>query len=336
VADDQGGEALPAILEFGVGLLPDPWRDKLYEMLIQFVGRRVAPELVKALTEEADAARGRAILNDAIAAAGSEVLAGRIKSDPELAALAIARSIDDQIDRQQNLNDILRLATAQIAKDIPPEDPPPQGKIADDWRRKFTSFAEDVSEPQMQTVWARILAGEFRQPGTFSYRTLRLVSELSPTIAATFESVSDQIIAGDALVTLGTDWNEGENFRAAKALADWGILQDAPAASARIAMKTPDGLYFVANRTLVGCLKLPDGPDRLQFSISLLSEPGRQLYKLLPQKDERPVLRKILKNLVDTNSNVQWAKIALVEGLVIVESVFERSWTPATTTVFGR
>lgn len=270
MVDDPENPSLPALVELGVGMLPEPWREKLYQTLLRFVGRRVAPELVKAFTEEADAARGRAILSDAIAAAGADVLSKKIKSNPELAALAIARSIDDQIDRQENLTAIVRLASAQIADEIAPDEVPASEQISEDWRRKFTSFAEDVSDQQMQTVWARILAGEFRQPGTFSFRTLRLVSELSPTIAATFESVSDQIINGDALVTLGDEWNEGENFMAAKALADWGILQDAPSASARFTIKTPDGFYRIPNKKLIGYLRLPDGPDRLQFSIPII------------------------------------------------------------------
>ncbi len=305
-------------------MLPEPWREKFYQTLLRFAGRRVAPELVKAFTEEADAARGRAILSDAIAAAGAEVLSARIKANPELAALAIARSIDDQIDRQENLSEILRLASAQIAEEITPDEAPPTEQISDDWRRKFTSFAEDVSDQQMKTVWARILAGEFRQPGTFSFRTLRLVSELSPSVAATFESVSDQIITGDALVTLDREWSEGDNFMVAKTLADWGILQDTPCESSRLTMKTPDGLYFIPNNDLIGCLRLPDGPDRLQFSIALLSEPGRQLYRLLPKKDERIVLRKVLTSLTASYPSAEWARIALANGLVVLESVFER------------
>jgi Protein of unknown function (DUF2806) len=324
LANDPENASLPELVELGVGMLPEPWREKFYQTLLRFAGRRVAPELVKALTEEADAARGRAILSDAIAAAGAEVLSTKIKTNPELAALAIARSIDDHIDRQQNLNDILRLASAQVAEDATPGEPPPDEKIAEDWRRKFTSFAEDISDQQMQTVWARILAGEFRQPGTFSYRTLRLVSELSPVIAATFEKFSDQVITGDALVTLRAEWNEGENFMAAKALEDWGILQDPPYASARIALKQSGDLYVVPNGKFVAVLKIPDGPERLSFSIAFLSEPGRQLFQLLPKKDERPILRKILMNLVEANPNSEWARIVLADGRTMIESVYER------------
>lgn len=324
MADEQGDETLPALVEFGIGLLPDSWRDRLYHTLLRFAGRRVAPELVKAFTDEADAARGRGIISDAIAAAGAEVLKQKIKSNPELAALAIARSIDDQVDRQQNLSDILRLASAHIAEEISPEELPPQENITDDWRRKFTSFAEDVSDQQMQTVWARILAGEFRNPGTFSYRTLRLVSELSPDIALKFETVSEQIINGDALVTLGEEWKKGDDFMVAKALADWGILQDSPGASARLVMKTPHDIYIIRNRNLIGFLRIPGGPDQLQYPIALLSEPGRQLFKLLPQKDERIVIRKILNNLVNSNSNAEWARIVLAETNMVIETVFER------------
>lgn len=305
-------------------MLPNPWRDKLFSTVTRFAGRRVAPEVVKALTQEGDAARGRAILSDAIAVAGAEVLSARIKANPELAALAIFRSIDDQIDRQENLNEILRLASAQAAEDISDADEPPEEEISEDWRRKFTGFAEEVSDEQMQSVWARMLAGEFKQPGTFSFRTLRLVSELSPSIATSFQKASCQIMTGDALVTVGDEWSEGSKFELLKSLADWGILQDSTVTSARFVSKQEPDVYIFPNRELFGLVKIPDGPPRLHVPIALLSQPGKELYRLLPQSDERVVLRQILNHVICEHPNTVSAQIASSENRRLVETVFQK------------
>ncbi len=322
--DNQEQKFLPAGIELGVGMLPDPWRDKLFKTLTRFAGRRVVPELAKQFTEEADAARGRAILNDAIAAAGAEVLSEKVRANPELAALAFSRSFDDQIDRQENLNEILRLAGSQVGDDVTADETPPDEEISDDWRRKFTGFAEDVSDEQMQSVWARILAGEFREPGTFSYRTLRLVSELSPEIASVFEEFADQVVSGDAIVTIGKEWNEGPKFMKAKALCDWGISQDAPSASRRVTPKQIGDVYLFPSNELGAFIKIPDGPDRLQISIMLLTDPGKELYKLLPRPDERRILRKILEHFVECNPKAENAKIVVIKTGQPIETVFPR------------
>lgn len=321
---DQEEQTLPKALELGIGMLPDPWRDRLYSHLLRFAGRRVAPELVKQFTEEADAARARAILSDTIAAAGAEVLSSKIKDNPELAALALARSMDDGLDRQENLHEILRLASAQLVSDVSSEQAPPEDDISEDWRRKFTRYAEDVSDDQMQTVWSRILSGEVQQPGTFSFRTLRLVSELSPEIAKTFEELAGRIIAGDAIVTLGGEWNEGELFMKAKSLCDWGITQEGPPGSVRIANKQNDGIYIIPSIRLHGGLRIPDGPDRLNVPIMLLTDPGKELYKLLPETDERPVLREILQKFVDDHANAEIAQIVHRETSLAIETVFQK------------
>jgi hypothetical protein len=71
--------------------------------------------------------------------------------------------------RQENLEAI----TAQAAKELPesvsdkPVDP--------DWVAQFLNHSQDVSNDQMRTVWARILAGEVANPGSFSLQALALV-----------------------------------------------------------------------------------------------------------------------------------------------------------------
>jgi hypothetical protein len=51
--------------------------------------------------------------------------------------------------------------------------------IEDDWLNFYAKLAEDKSSAELQQLFGRILAGEIRKPGSFSLRTLQLVSTLS-------------------------------------------------------------------------------------------------------------------------------------------------------------
>ncbi len=70
-------------------------------------------------------------------------------------------------------------------------------KADPDWFTTFTQLAEDVSNATMQNLWAKILAGEISQPGSFSTKTLKTFRTMNITDAkllakACSLSVSDQ------------------------------------------------------------------------------------------------------------------------------------------------
>jgi len=48
-----------------------------------------------------------------------------------------------------------------------------------DWFVSFVELAEKVSNPTMQDLWAKILAGELAQPGSFSLKALRAFKNLT-------------------------------------------------------------------------------------------------------------------------------------------------------------
>jgi alpha-D-ribose 1-methylphosphonate 5-triphosphate synthase subunit PhnG len=67
----------------------------------------------------------------------------------------------------------------------------------DDWLNLFERYAEDASSERLQGLWGRVLAGEIRQPGRFSARTLRFLSEFSQSDALTLEAFA-RFAFGDA------------------------------------------------------------------------------------------------------------------------------------------
>lgn len=60
-------------------------------------------------------------------------------------------------------------------------------EVDDDWRSRYFNKIQDISNDDLQEIWARILAGEIEEPGTVSLRTLDLLSNLSKYEAEKFQ-----------------------------------------------------------------------------------------------------------------------------------------------------
>ena len=83
-------------------------------------------------------------------------------------------------DEQKNMVSTVEKAIPQLTEDAKPEDVEP------DWYRHFFNRQCSVSDLQMQEIWARILAGEASQPGSFSKRTLSILSDFDKSEAEVF------------------------------------------------------------------------------------------------------------------------------------------------------
>lgn len=64
----------------------------------------------------------------------------------------------------------IELSTAEPISDKKPED---------DWIHRFMDYAGKISDVDTQKLWAKILAGEVNQPGSFSLKTLETLKTLS-------------------------------------------------------------------------------------------------------------------------------------------------------------
>ena len=65
-------------------------------------------------------------------------------------------------------------------KEVPDHEPDP------DWAARFFNDIQDVSSEEMQSLWAKVLAGEVERPGSTSIRTLSILRNLDQTAARLF------------------------------------------------------------------------------------------------------------------------------------------------------
>jgi hypothetical protein len=103
----------------------------------------------------------------------------------EIESRALMRLRKRETRRQNNIESI----TEKAILALPPPDQISSGRVNDDWTSRFFGECQDISDEQMQQLWARILAGEVAQPGTFSPRTLSVVRDLTTADANLFASL---------------------------------------------------------------------------------------------------------------------------------------------------
>jgi len=64
-----------------------------------------------------------------------------------------------------------------------------ESKVDDEWLDRYLDSAKFVSDEEMQSLWGKILAGEFEKPNSVPIRIMRVLSETNAFYAKIFENV---------------------------------------------------------------------------------------------------------------------------------------------------
>ena len=117
--------------------------------------------------------------------AKAEAEAEKIKaaSDIEITDLhrrAEQRRIEEEAKHQKNMEDITAKAAPHLNEDANPD------AMDDDWVANLFDKCRIVSDDEMQSLWARVLATEANTPGTLSKRTVNLLSDFDKSDADLF------------------------------------------------------------------------------------------------------------------------------------------------------
>jgi hypothetical protein len=146
----------------------------------------------------------------------------------ELSALeerALHRLLRQESRKQENIESITAQAVEQLPSDAKPE------TLDEDWIAFLFANCSSVSEMQMQTVWARVLANEATAPKSFSRRTIQLLATMDQVDAQTFRSLAQFVwhlgAVPAALIyerRLPVYADAGLNFEALQRLEELGLI----------------------------------------------------------------------------------------------------------------
>lgn len=188
-----------ALVATAVDSLPPVIKANLYTSIGNLISSAVD---VPVAWLEGKAKRLRAVTAadiESIAAAG-KASAVRLAMDPDIYERCKERFLNDLVRSQYNREAI----AAKVEDDLKstPTTDDADRPIDPDWLDTFSRVAETKSNEEMQTLLARLLAGEIRKPGSFAPATVEVLARLAPDTARSFETfcaISSEVtlVAGD-------------------------------------------------------------------------------------------------------------------------------------------
>ena len=161
---------------FNVGDLVKPI-DTLIHKISDATGVLYEPRRIRRkATAESDAA-----IISAKAEAAVNII--NAESEIEIADLhqrTVQRRVKEDMRDQRNMEDIIAQAVPDVNEEAKPD------SMENDWIANFFDKCRLVSDSDMQSLWARVLAGEANAPSTYSKRTVNLLSDLDKSDAELF------------------------------------------------------------------------------------------------------------------------------------------------------
>jgi hypothetical protein len=152
--------------------------------------------------KNADKAIGRVLLSLAgNISARVDRSTGKVKAIGKIEIEDIVRNAEDRR-KLDNRAAITKAALDEIKEE--PGNTDAKEAIDDDWLNTFARIAEDKSSEDLQKLFGKILAGEIRQPGSFSLRTIQFVSTLSREEAQSISEFYSFVMSGDFVPNLDT------------------------------------------------------------------------------------------------------------------------------------
>lgn len=218
---------------------------------------------------------------------GSEIVVTKGEPYIDFQRLAEIEQHQEYIRKQINLGKSIFHAEDQITAD----DPVPDQEVDPDWLYRWKEQAEKFSADDMQLLWGKILAGEFKKPGTFNYRTLDILSSLSKDDAEVFLRLCSVAVPAGSIVFIFS--NESINkkyglnhFNMLK-LRELGLLSYV---ESTYAIDENEFFYFQKHKKLIRYFpKKETGLD-----ICLLTAVGQALYSLVDVELDLSCFREFL------------------------------------------
>jgi hypothetical protein len=152
----------------------------LIEKISDAVGGIFAPIQIKRKAKaEAEADKIKAISS----AETSKLLAMTDIEIKDLQNRAMYRFISEETRKQINIESIAEKSFKDINDTAKPEN------MENDWISNFFDKCKLISNEEMQTLWAKVLAGEANNPGSYSKRTLEFMATMDKYDAEMFQNI---------------------------------------------------------------------------------------------------------------------------------------------------
>lgn len=196
--------------------------------------------------------------------------------ESELRIRAFKRMMHEEERKQINMEAVIEGSYEHIKETAKPE------QMDDDWLSSFFERAQKVSDEQMRSIWAKVLAGEANSPGTYTKSTLQALSMLEKPDAELFTGVCRFSIDGNTPVIYDSEaaiyHGAGVNFQVLAHLDDIGLLSFEHLTGYQSTVAQGEAVLKYGKVRLK--VTLPEGTVHFPLGKVMLTKTGKQLLPL--------------------------------------------------------
>ncbi|WP_104027812.1 DUF2806 domain-containing protein [Vibrio jasicida] len=209
---------------------------------------------------------------------------GRIEPTFDIQALmTTAKSVEssDAIRKEVNISKAILVAEDILADDSSPSS---EKEIEDDWLFNWREYAGRVSSEDLQLLWGKILAGEVKNPGSYSYRTLDFLKTMSKFDAEVLEKVAQFVVSNVVVREVDNLLEDaGVRFGDLIYLQELGVLSGVESTGLKNKWGSllPDSyLYAFTSHDKCLIVTSEDATKEASLPVYLLTTVGKQIFKL--------------------------------------------------------
>lgn len=188
--------------------------------------------------------------------------------------------------KQHNIESVIDHAYEILEKEEHcSEEPVEQG-----WINRFFASVADISDEDLQKLWAKVLAGEIKQPKSYSLRALETLKNLSKYEAELFQYIAPYVISTNDLSFVSANKEIKNKFNILDGnyiqLDSCGLLQMIPFTEINTSILPNEAQRnFFTNTRLLSITNNASNEQNLKIhEIYLLTSAGRELFNLLVSK----------------------------------------------------
>lgn len=218
--------------------------------------------------------------------------------------------------KQLNIENVTAFAAEELRNEPPITDEP----IDEDWTTRFFRIIEDVSNEEMQALWGKILAGEIKQPKSYSLRTLELIRNLSQNDADVFMKVAKFAIKSDKSYYLYKGNNEDKlksefdiNYKDMALLTEIGLIQPGTFVHQQFLQQPTDSERILIAGNVILFIKIKANTPTIMMPVNVFSNAGNELMKLINPAPPMNYLSYLANSIKNENVEVQYANVLSID-----------------------
>ena len=189
-----------SLVDKGIGNLLRPWQIRKEGAALTDVRVQEKLRLAQAERDANAILRGEITLHNAVsiklATESYEVLPSENKNMEIQKAELIIKALTvvqakNAVKKEVNVAKAILEAEAELENDPQKTS---EESVGEDWLYRWRDYASEVSSEELQSIWGKVLAGETKNPGSFSLRTLEFLRNVTQREAETINKIAPLIL----------------------------------------------------------------------------------------------------------------------------------------------